>query len=237
MKVLFVASGNTAGESSIIIKNQADSLMAAGLIIDFYLVRGKGLIGYLRNVYPLYKYIRNGDFDLIHSHYSISAMVTTMAMFFLSYKPHIVSLMGSDTQDSGIFRHLTMVLHKLFWTITIVKSKQMLLNAGIDKALIIPNGVDINKIEKIEKQLNIIKSPYSNNEKRTTILFAADPERGSKNINLAKSAVASVNCNLKVVYNKSHEEIIKEIFETDVLILTSLWEGSPNIVKEAMACN
>lgn len=237
MKVLFVASGNKNDKSGIVVRNQADSLLGEGLILDLYLIRGKGLTGYLRNVYPLYKKIKNENVDIIHSHYALSAMATTMAMFFISDKPHVVSLMGSDTRASGINRILIKFFCKFFWTAMIVKSKSMLSDAGIKNALIIPNGVDINKIKKIEIESYIFQGPSLNNANKKTILFAADPARISKNFLLAKSAVVKTNCNLKVAYNKPHEEIIKEIIKSDLLILTSNWEGSPNIVKEAMACN
>jgi len=35
----------------------------------------------------------------------------------------------------------------------------------------------------------------------------------------------------------NHVEIPKYLNSADVLLVTSLWEGSPNIIKEAMACN
>ncbi len=41
----------------------------------------------------------------------------------------------------------------------------------------------------------------------------------------------------KVEHSVSHSEIIRTIQNTDILLVTSRWEGSPNIVKEAMACN
>jgi len=174
---------------------------------------------------------------VIHSHYSLSAMAATIALFFISYRTHVVSLMGSDAQLTIIYKYAVKIFNCLIWAKTIVKSKQMLTNAGIKNALIIPNGVDIHKIEKIERKSLTIHNYNSNRTHKKTILFAADPGRESKNYTLAENAMKEINATLRVVYNKTHEKILSEILHADVVLLTSRWEGSPNIVKEAMACN
>jgi glycosyltransferase involved in cell wall biosynthesis len=237
MKVLFVASGNKNGKPGAVVKNQADSLKGLGISIDFYLVKGKGIFGYLKNVFPLIKHIKRNPPDIIHSHYSMSAMATTIALFFIHRHLHVVSLMGSDAQLKGTLKGLVKLFNNGFWNSTVLKSKQMLIDTGIKKATVIPNGVNIKKVENLDKHISTSHSSKDKTTQKKTVLFAANPNRKSKNYLLAKKAMDIVDSQLKVVYNKTHEEILSEILQTDILLLTSRWEGSPNIIKEAMACN
>jgi len=72
------------------------------------------------------------------------------------------------------------------------------------------------------------------------ILFAADPARPEKNFNLASESVRRMNRDdvmLQPLGNVSHKQMPYYYNASDVLLLTSLWEGSVNSVKEAMACN
>lgn len=43
MKVLFIVSGNSQNKIVPFVKSQADSLINAGIELDFYLVEGKGI--------------------------------------------------------------------------------------------------------------------------------------------------------------------------------------------------
>ena len=89
MRVLFASSGR-GGSVSILIKNQGESLRAVGVSVDYFIFDGNGIFGYLKSVPALRKKIRDGGYDLIHAHYSISAYFATLA----GQLPLVVSLMG-----------------------------------------------------------------------------------------------------------------------------------------------
>ncbi len=230
MKVLFVGSGNkTNGQPSVLIVNQAKSLIEEGVEIDYFLIQGKGFGGYLKNYYPLRKKIASGKYNVIHAHYSLSGILMSLSSLFLTKPKKVVSLMGSDSQVNGIKGSFIRFFIRFVWDVTIVKSLQMSKDLRTESPVIIPNGVNLNLFaEEIIPELK-------------TILFAADPNRPSKNVQLAYEAIEIVkkwdeNVQFKVIHGVSHEQTIREIKKTSCVLLTSLWEGSPNIIKEAMAC-
>lgn len=232
MKVLFIASGNKANGPGVIVKSQGDTLVQQNISITYFLIKGNGLRGYISNIIPLAKHIKKNKFDIIHAHYSLSAIVATFAILLSKRKPLIVSLMGSDAQLRGLYKILVKIFYRSLWSMTIVKGEEMKQSLNISNAVVIPNGVDIEKINSIERGFNEAKSSNTN-----SILFAADPTRESKNWELAYAASEILGIDTKVVYNVPHEKVIKEILASQVVLLTSKWEGSPNVVKEAMACN
>lgn len=228
MKVLFVSSSNK-GEITSIVKYQGESLVRCGMQVDYFGIKGKGLFGYLSNIGKLDKHIRVSNPDIIHAHYSLSGMVAGLTG---TRKPLLVSLMGSDTQV-GMFWRLLIRLFTFFrWDSIIVKSSSIKSHLGIKKAWIIPNGVNLDTVKNIGRSKFLLED--------NVILFAADPKRRSKNFTLANKAVSLLNRKdiiLRTVHSKPHLEIIKELSYCNLLLVTSRWEGSSNLVKEAMACN
>jgi len=231
-KVLFVCSGNKG--ISPIVKAQADSLTNNGITIDFYLIKGNGILGYWRNIYILKQYLKENRFDIIHAHYSLSAIVAT----FAREKPLITSLMGSDVIKGTFKLWLIRLLVKKRWKATIVKTNEMAEKLGIKNIMVIPNGVDMDMF--IPLNMKVAKHALNLNNQLNYILFLGDQDRYEKNFNLTKKALRFLNMNnLELIYlqNIPHERIPYYINSAQVGVLSSLWEGSPNIIKEAMACN
>ncbi len=112
-------------------------------------------------------------------------------------------------------------------------------NTNVD---VIPNGVNFNIFRPIDKlhcrkELGLKANFFY-------ALFLANPKNNEKNFPLAESAINCFKKNnnltdveLLVITNVSHNDIVKYINACDVLLFTSFLEGSPNAVKEAMACN
>lgn len=234
MKVLFISSGNTQHGISPIIKNQGESLKKSGVDLDYYSVNGRGVWGYLFNIPKLRKYIKENNYDLIHAHYSLSAIVAS----FAAAKPLVVSLMGSDVKAKSWFKFIIWVFYKLFWSITIIKSEDMKKSLDFKKVEIIPNGVDIDKFKPMDK--NQCRKVLGWTEDKIHILFAANPSRYEKNYPLAKEAINQLiipNIELHFLKDVNNNDIPTYMNAANVILLTSLWEGSPNVIKEAMACN
>lgn len=234
MKILFISSGNSILGISSLIKRQGESLQNNGVEVEYFTIYGKGMFGYLSNYKKLKKKIRQFNPDILHAHYSLSGFLATLTF----RKPIVVSLMGSDINLSAFVKFVTKFLCKYVWSKTIVKSYDMSNKLLVPNVIIIPNGVDINLFKPLKKDWCCEQLSWMATKKH--FLFAANPDRAEKNFVLVKNSLDLLNdvdYELHTLSNVSHSDVPIMMNAADVIILTSLWEGSPNVIKEGMACN
>lgn len=234
MQILFVSSGNTKNGISPIVQNQGISLKDIGHDISFFTIKGKGIKGYLGHIFILRKFLKNKSYDVVHAHYSLSAITASLA----GTKPLVVSLMGSDIKASVILKYCIKLFKIIFWKKVIVKSSDMKISANLKDVDVVPNGVDFEKFQPMEREKALGITGW--NPEKKHILFPANPKRKEKNYKLAKEAFERMNddtVELHVLIDVPNELMPLYLNASDVILLTSLWEGSPNVIKEAMACN
>jgi teichuronic acid biosynthesis glycosyltransferase TuaC len=232
MKILFISSGNVHNGISPIVLSQGKSLENEGIEIEFFTIIGKGFRGYLRNVLRIRNHLRKNKYDLIHAHYWLSGIIASMT----GARPLIVSLMGTEARTGRLSRAIIRHFSRNVWDHTIVKSSRIREELNLTKASILPNGVDFDRFKPVTREEARKITSIGNG---TFIIFASDPSRSEKNYSLAEEAVRRAGLEkdrLYIVNNKPHEQMSYFMNAGDVLLLTSFWEGSPNVIKEAMAC-
>ncbi len=247
MRVLFVFSGNfKAFPVSPFTHAQAESLRVRGICVDYFPVRGKGWRNYLKNVGPLRRHLKANRYDLIHAHYSLCGWVAVLAA--LGRVPVVVSLMGDDAQ--GTFTAPGRIEWRSRLLILLTCLLQPFVRAVISKSPelarvvwrrrishVIPNGVRLEQFERIPGGC---RAALGLSSERQYVLFLGNPEDPNKNIDLVRRAVKHLchpDVELLHPYPVKHEQVVQYLNSVDVLVLCSFAEGSPNVIKEAMACD
>jgi len=254
MRILIVCSFNS-GRIAPFILEQGEALKRAGVEIDYYKVEGKGLKGYLSNRKQLIRRIAEFHPDLVHAHYGLSGLLANLQRKI----PVVTTYHGSDINDSRVYRfsRISMILS----THNIFVSEKNLNKAQKTPRPLSPFGYFLQK-EKDFRNSNIVSlknslipcgvetdvfKPVDKLEARKVLgldaikkycLFAGAFDNKVKNSALAINAAAMIpELTLLELKGYSRQEVVLLMNAVDVVLMTSFTEGSPQFIKEAMACN
>ena len=231
MRILVVASNNQGRFAPFIIE-QAEALKAMGCEVAYFGLQGKGIRGYLKNLPLLKKEIQVFRPDVVHAHYGLSGLFANLQRRV----PVVTTYHGSDINEKKVrpFSKLAMRLSR--WnvfvskrTLEIVKPKK--------KHFLLPCGVDLSDLQLTAKTEARRQMQLSQNSRY--VLFAGSFDNGVKNVALAKESVGLLKgeeVELMELKGFSRDEVTLLMCSADALLLTSFSEGSPQVIKEAMAC-
>jgi teichuronic acid biosynthesis glycosyltransferase TuaC len=225
---------------------QVQALRRAGVQVDVMPFRGaKNPMRYMQAYYRARRYLRCTCYDLIHAHFGQSGLLALPKPI-----PLVVTFHGSDLQGivgpKGQYTFQGHILRFLSKRIASLANEIIVVSESLAKHLpqqlsyhIIPGGIDLNlfKPSSKEEARNVLNLPHD----RSLILFGGRPDVARKRYSLAQQAIKQLDdrhhAALVVLRDIPHHVVPTYMNACDVLLLTSLHEGSPTVVKEALACN
>jgi glycosyltransferase involved in cell wall biosynthesis len=229
-KILIVCSCN-AGYVAPFIIEQVDSLKKLGVEIDFFIIKGKGLFGYLKNFPSMLRKIKSYRPDLIHAHCGFPGMLAVLQRKI----PVIITFHGGDVNEKGRNRTISKLAERLAVFSIFVNPKLAAILKPRNSYDVISCGVDLSKNFFLDKREARIKLGLDLHKR--LILFSSRFTRDVKNYPLAKSAVEPIgDVELIEMKGYSRYEVTLLMNACDVLLVTSKHESGPLVVKEAMAC-
>lgn len=177
--------------------------------------------------------LATGEYDLVHANFGL----TLPFALAQPVRPVVVSLWGTD-----VFGEFGWVTDRCVrWSDAVIVMSDEMDDAVDAEATVIPHGVDFDLFEPIPRAEARREVGWSADSKH--VLFPYDPDRDVKDFPRAERIVDEAadrvdeNVAIRPVYDVPHERVPLYINAADALLMTSKWEGSPNTVREALACN
>ncbi|HWC74050.1 MAG TPA: glycosyltransferase family 4 protein [Gemmatimonadales bacterium] len=231
------------------IRRQAEFLTAAGVSVDVFAFRGgKNPLNYLAAWSRVWPRLQSGRYDLVHAQFGQSGLLALPRSL-----PLVVTFRGCDlhgiigdrrariTLRGRLLRRASRFVARTADAVIIVSEHMRRLMKTRAPVHVIPSGLDL-RLFRPHPQAEARQQLGFDPDERL-VLFVGCPDEARKRYGLAQRAVNLVNerlsapARLIVGWGVPHSKMPLYMSAADVLVVTSMLEGSPNVVKEALACN
>jgi glycosyltransferase involved in cell wall biosynthesis len=236
------------------VEQQVKGLVSAGVEVSvlYFDRKSEGPFIYYRMARRIHEAMATFDPHLIHVMYGgvMADQITRQR----GLPPVVVTFHGSDVLGenlSGIWRKLVSrhgvrcswaAARKAQGVVVVARHLKRALPADVDcrKVRVIPCGIDLDQFKPMDRET--CRRQLGWNPGSFHVLFPANTGDPVKRPWLAQAAVQAlkthgVEAELHLLSGVPYAEVPCWINASDVLILTSLHEGSPTVVKESLACN
>jgi teichuronic acid biosynthesis glycosyltransferase TuaC len=232
------------------IKRSVDGLGALGIDGDVLFIRGnQGFAAYVGAAVFVGMLRVAKNYALVHAHGGETGLVARL----YSGAPVVTSYLGSDLlapQEGGsllkLSRRVRSVMlrqHARLMTATTTKTQEMeavLPARARRRNWVIPDGIDLERFKPIDRGIARAHLGWSPDSR--IVLFAGRPNCAIKRPWLAEQAAGLARADLPdlelvIASGVDPDEMPYHYCAADCLLHTSASEGSPNVIKEALACN
>jgi glycosyltransferase involved in cell wall biosynthesis len=232
------------------VQSQVQSLEALGVDIALHVIAGdRGAAAYALDVPAVRRAVRRFRPDIVHAHYGLAGWTAQWQP-----RPLVVSFCGDDllgtpgprggkTLKSQVVVRMSQAVARRAAAI-ICKSRNLAaaLERPADRARahVIPNGVNVERFTPGSR--DAARRVLGLDPAERLVLFPHAPEQAEqKGFALAEDLMQRVRsaepaARLLHVTGVPHARMPDYYRAADCLLLTSKSEGSPNVVKEALAC-
>ena len=233
--------------SGTFVKAQVDSLVAAGHEVEIIHPKpGPVALRYVSATLQIFFKTFTGRFDVVHGHYGLWCLASRLQWTTPVVADYLGDdLLGTVTASGGYSKKAAFVIRVSRWLChhvdaVIVKSEQMKRAASGGNIHIIIDGTNFDLFHPIPRPEARARLGWD--QDRYYVVFANNPQIPVKNFALAQAAIErlkerGIEAELKVANGLPQTKVVEYINASNALILPSVAEGSPNVVREAMACN
>jgi glycosyltransferase involved in cell wall biosynthesis len=235
MRVLEVSryKNNFADHQLPFVTEQGESLRKAGGEVDFFLVRGN----YVKAVGALKAKIHEFKPDIVHAHYGLSAITAELQ----GLVPVVTTFHNGETLSPVVNFVSSLMSLRAKHVIYVAQHIRDLSYFKARNYSIIPCGVNMDECMVMDKAEARKQLGWSNDKKY--ILFGGAFDNLRKNYKLLAEAVECLKNegmnDIECIEMKglSRKDCVLRMNACDLFALPSHSEGSPQALKEAMACN
>lgn len=216
----------------IFVHEQVETLRRLGAQVDVLYVDGRrGKHQYVLGCARVLTQSIRHRYDVVHGHYGYAGLMARCQWGART----VVTLHGSDV-NLPAQRPFARLASRLADE-TIVVSPALARIGCLPAAHVIPCGVDLSLFQPIPQAA--ARRALGLDAECHVVLFGGDPARSVKRYDRFQAALAHVQRPVHVLTlsNTPRDRVPLLLNAADCLVLTSDTEGSPTVIREALACN
>jgi len=218
------------------VKEQVQSIRVQGVHVDVLFINGpQRKLNYFTGIFRYIWWMlqRGRRYDLVHAHYVFSGLIARLQWRL----PVVLTHHGIEVVwgwQGPLSRWVSRWMDRV-----IVTSQAVAVSLGQPGVTVIPCGVDLDLFRPMPQAEARRRLGLDLEARYVVYAGRRGPE---KRLDLIKDAAARLQVDdpsvrLLVLTEKPHRVVPLYFNAADVLVLASDFEGSPMVIKEAMACN